>query len=62
MRGRSTWLISAAGTYNPRYMVYMRFLSYALTNQGGKEKVREGGRGGGKRGGGEEVGREGRRR
>ena len=33
VRGRSMWLISAAGTYKPRYVVYMRFISHALTNQ-----------------------------
>jgi len=31
--GRSTRLTSAAGTYKPRFMVHMRFINHALTNQ-----------------------------
>ena len=33
MGERSTWLTSAAGTYKPRFVVYMRFINHALTNQ-----------------------------
>ena len=33
VRGRSTWLTSAAGTYKPRFVAYMRFINHALTNQ-----------------------------